>query len=159
LKGGASENRESQSTSLPPDPHIENEKAPIGRARGGRADGGSASNPADWTPEKREAWERESRDFREQTLPSLEQERDATAQGEKARGGEIARTPSGGVKASARHKAEREGHTMKGGSFPIRNASDLANAKHDVGRAKDPAAARRWINRRARELGEPPLGA
>ena len=78
--------------------------------------------------------------------------------GEKRRGGEIERTPSGGVKASARHKAEAHGETMKGGSFPIRNAADLANAKHDVGRAKNPEAARRWINQRARELGEPPIG-
>lgn len=47
---------------------------------------------------------------------------------------------------------------MKGGSFPIDNAGDLARAKHDVGRAKNPEAARRWINQRARELGEPGLG-
>ena len=67
-------------------------------------------------------------------------------------------TPSGGVKASYRHKAEAKGHTMKGGSFPIEDAHDLANAKHDVGRAKNPEAARRWINKRAHELGEPPLG-
>ncbi len=73
-------------------------------------------------------------------------------------GGEIERTPSGSVKASARHKAEDRGETMKGGSFPIRNAADLANAKHDVGRAKNPSAARHWINKRAKELGEPPLG-
>jgi hypothetical protein len=47
---------------------------------------------------------------------------------------------------------------MPGGKFPIRNASDLANAKHDVGRASNPAAARAWINKRARELGKPALG-
>lgn len=76
------------------------------------------------------------------------------------KGGEIERTPSGGVKAGARHKAEAKGHTMPGGSgsFPINSSRDLANAKHDVGRAKDPEAARRWINKRARELGEPGLG-
>ena len=68
------------------------------------------------------------------------------------------RTPSGSVSAAARHEAEGKGQTMPGGSFPIRNASDLANAKHDVGRAKNPAAARRWINKRAKELGEPGLG-
>lgn len=67
-------------------------------------------------------------------------------------------TPSGGVSAAGRRDAERHGDTMPGGAFPIRNAADLANAKHDVGRAKDPAAARAWINRRARELGEPSLG-
>jgi len=68
------------------------------------------------------------------------------------------RTPSGGVSAEGRHKAEAKGETMPGGGFPIRNASDLAHAKHDVGRAKNPAAARRWINKRAHELGEPALG-
>lgn len=47
---------------------------------------------------------------------------------------------------------------MPGGSFPINDAEDLRKAKHDVGRAKDPEAARHWINRRAGELGEPKLG-
>jgi len=68
------------------------------------------------------------------------------------------RTASGSVSAGARREAEGKGQTMAGGSFPIRNASDLSNAKHDVGRAKDPAAARRWINKRAKELGELGLG-
>jgi hypothetical protein len=79
---------------------------------------------------------------------------------DRARGGgaHAHRTPSGGIKASARHAAESRGHTMPGGGFPIESAKDLANAKHDVGRAKNPEAARRWINKRARELGEPPLG-
>lgn len=70
----------------------------------------------------------------------------------------VARTPSGAVKTSARRAAESRHHTMVGGSFPIDNAGDLANAKHDVGQAKNPAAARRWINKRAKELGEPGLG-
>lgn len=47
---------------------------------------------------------------------------------------------------------------MPGGRFPIRNASDLSNAKHDFGRANDKAAVRKWIDKRARDLGEPPLG-
>lgn len=68
------------------------------------------------------------------------------------------RTPSGGVSAAARREAQGKGETMPGGKFPIRNASDLANAKHDVGRASNPAAARAWINRRAKDLGEPGLG-
>ena len=68
------------------------------------------------------------------------------------------RAKGGGVSAAERRNAEGKGETMPGGKFPIRNASDLANAKHDVGRASDPSAARRWINRRAKELGEPPLG-
>jgi hypothetical protein len=67
-------------------------------------------------------------------------------------------TPSGGVTAASREKSKKAGHTMADGSFPINNAADLARAKHDVGRAHDPAAARRWINKRAKELGEPGLG-
>ena len=47
---------------------------------------------------------------------------------------------------------------MAGGRFPIRNASDLSHAKHDFGRANDKPAVRRWINRRAKDLGKPPLG-
>lgn len=73
-------------------------------------------------------------------------------------GGTKFRTPSGSVSASGRHQAESKGETMPGGGFPIRNESDLKNAKQSVGRAKNPAAARAWINKRARELGEPPLG-
>lgn len=68
------------------------------------------------------------------------------------------RTAGGSVSAEGRRDAEKKGQTMPGGSFPIRNAADLENAKHDVGRAKNPAAARRWINKRAKELGEPALG-
>lgn len=67
-------------------------------------------------------------------------------------------TPSGGVTAASRRASQKAGHTMKGGSFPINDKADLARAKHDVGRAKNPAAARRWINKRAAELGEPKLG-
>lgn len=68
------------------------------------------------------------------------------------------RTPSGGVSAAARKSAQKKGETMPGGKFPIRNKQDLANAKHDIGRASDPAAARAWINKRARELGAAPVG-
>lgn len=68
------------------------------------------------------------------------------------------RTPSGGVSAAGRKAAQSKGDTMPGGKFPIRNKADLANAKHDVGRASDPAAARAWINKRARDLGAAPLG-
>lgn len=67
-------------------------------------------------------------------------------------------TPSGGVSAGGRREAERHGETMPGGKFPIRNASDLEKAKHDVGRTNEPEAARRWINKRARDLGKPPIG-
>lgn len=47
---------------------------------------------------------------------------------------------------------------MPGGRFPIRNASDLSNAKHAFGRAKDKPAVRAWINKRAKSLGKPPMG-
>lgn len=76
----------------------------------------------------------------------------------KGRGTHQFRTPSGSVSAAARRSAESKGETMPGGGFPIRNRSDLSNAKHDVGRAKNPAAARAWINKRAKALGAPPLG-
>ena len=70
----------------------------------------------------------------------------------------IARTPSGAVSTEARRGAEKRHHTMAGGSFPIEDKADLANAKHDIGRAKNPAAARRWVNKRAKELGAAPVG-
>jgi hypothetical protein len=38
-----------------------------------------------------------------------------------------------------------------------RNAQDLKDAIRSVGRAKDPAAARRWIKKRAKELGKESL--
>jgi hypothetical protein len=68
------------------------------------------------------------------------------------------RTAGGSVSAEGRREAQHKGDTMPGGSFPIRNKSDLANAKQSVGRAKNPEAARRWINKRAKELGAAPLG-
>lgn len=46
----------------------------------------------------------------------------------------------------------KRGAALPDGSFPIRNASDLRNAIHDVGRANDPAAAKRHIIKRARAL-------
>lgn len=51
-----------------------------------------------------------------------------------------------------REKLAKKGQAMSGGSFPIRNRSDLQNAIRALGRAKDPAAAKRWIIKRAREL-------
>ena len=51
----------------------------------------------------------------------------------------VARTPSGGVKASARKAAKAKGHTLPGtDKFPINNLRDLANAKHDIGRTNEP---------------------
>lgn len=68
------------------------------------------------------------------------------------------RTKGGSVSAAGRREAQSHGDTMPGGRFPIRNANDLSNAKHDFGRANDKPAVRRWINKRAKELGEPGLG-
>jgi hypothetical protein len=45
-----------------------------------------------------------------------------------------------------------KGHAMSDGSFPIANVSDLKNAIQALGRAKDPAAAKRHIIKRARAL-------
>ncbi len=62
------------------------------------------------------------------------------------------------VGAKERKTLAQHGDALPGGGFPIKNAADLANAKRAIGRAKDPAAARALINRRAKELGERPLG-
>ena len=68
-------------------------------------------------------------------------------------------TPSGGVSAEGRKEAKKAGETMPGtDKFPIRNKSDLAKAKHDIGRTSDPSKAKRWINKRAKELGAAPVG-
>ena len=74
---------------------------------------------------------------------------------------EAFRTKSGGVSAQGRHAAKAKGETMPGtgGKFPIRNLSDLSNAKHDIGRTSEPhAKVVGWINKRARELGGKPVG-
>jgi hypothetical protein len=71
------------------------------------------------------------------------------------------RTKSGGVSARGREGAKAKGQTMPGtgGKFPIRNLSDLSNAKHDIGRTSEPhAKVVGWINKRARELGGKPVG-
>jgi hypothetical protein len=74
--------------------------------------------------------------------------------------GEGFNTPSGGVSASGRAKAKDAGQTMPGtDKFPIRNLSDLANAKHDIGRTSEPRhKVVAWINRRAKDLGGKPVG-
>jgi hypothetical protein len=78
----------------------------------------------------------------------------------KAGGAKTEFTPSGSVTAASREASKEAGHTMPGtDSFPINDKADLDNAKHAVGRAKNPEAARRWINKRAGDLGEPKLGA
>lgn len=52
-----------------------------------------------------------------------------------------------------RKKMAGKGQAMSNESFPIANAEDLHNAIRLAGNAKDPAAARRHIIRRARALG------
>ena len=51
------------------------------------------------------------------------------------------------------------GVSMPGGRFPIRDKQDLANAKHDIGRAKGSReAVIRHIDARAKAVGGSPVG-
>lgn len=52
-----------------------------------------------------------------------------------------------------REAAAKTGAAMPDGSFPIHNEQDLHNAIRLAGNAKDPAAARAHIKRRAASLG------
>jgi hypothetical protein len=52
-----------------------------------------------------------------------------------------------------REKLSEKGQAMPGGGYPIRNRQDLKNAIQAIGRAKNPAAAKAWIIKRARALG------
>lgn len=52
-----------------------------------------------------------------------------------------------------RQRLADKGQAMPDGSFPIANVSDLHNAIRAIGRAKNPAAAKAHIKRRARALG------
>ena len=52
-----------------------------------------------------------------------------------------------------RNELAKNGHAMPDGSFPIVDTADLRNAIIAHGRAKDPAAAKRHIIKRARALG------
>ena len=70
-------------------------------------------------------------------------------------------TKGGSVSAGGRQQAKSQGKTLpgSGGKFPIRNLSDLANAKHDIGRTNEPhGKVVAWIDKRARELGGSPVG-
>lgn len=55
--------------------------------------------------------------------------------------------------ADERKNAAKSGAAMPDGSFPIHTAEDLKNAVHLAGNAKDPAAARAHIKKRAKALG------
>ena len=54
--------------------------------------------------------------------------------------------------AEERRKAAKKGAALPGGGFPINNATDLRNAIQALGRATNPAAAKRHIIKRARAL-------
>lgn len=56
-----------------------------------------------------------------------------------------------------REQAADEGAAMPDGSFPIKSVKDLKNAIKAVGRAKDPAAAKKHIKQRAKKLGREDL--
>ena len=56
-------------------------------------------------------------------------------------------------KALAKKKA-----AMPGGGFPVETPADLKRAKQAIGRAKNPAATRAHVNRRAKALGKPAIG-
>jgi len=47
-----------------------------------------------------------------------------------------------------------KGKAMKDGSFPIVTVQDLKNAIKSWGRAKDPDKTKRWIVKRAKEMGK-----
>ncbi len=78
----------------------------------------------------------------------------------RAGGGNVKfRTPSGSVSQGTPSAGRGEGRACLEGRFPIRNTADLSNAKHAFGRANDKPAVKRWIDKRARDLGEPPMGS
>lgn len=56
-----------------------------------------------------------------------------------------------------REELAKEGEAMPDGSFPIRNTQDLKDAIRLAGMAKNPNKARKWIKKRAKELGEEDL--
>jgi hypothetical protein len=52
-----------------------------------------------------------------------------------------------------RQAMEAKGQAMPGGRYPIKDREDLKNAIQAFGRAKDKAAVKAWIKRRAKALG------
>jgi cation transport regulator ChaB len=55
--------------------------------------------------------------------------------------------------AERRKELAAKGHALPDGSYPIENTQDLHNAIQAIGRASNPAAAKRHIIKRARALG------
>ena len=56
-----------------------------------------------------------------------------------------------------RQRLAAKNQAMPDGSFPIRNVADLKRAIQAYGRAKNKAAAKAWIIKRAKQLGEEDL--
>jgi hypothetical protein len=56
-----------------------------------------------------------------------------------------------------RKKLAKKKEAQPDGSFPIRNVADLKNAIQAVGRSKDIEKTKRWIKKRAKELGKEDL--
>lgn len=52
-----------------------------------------------------------------------------------------------------RKKMASKGQAMKGGGYPIQGVQDLKNAIQAIGRAKNPAATKKHIKKRAKALG------
>jgi len=61
------------------------------------------------------------------------------------------------LSAAARHLAAAEGDALPDGSYPVRDLDELHKAIHAVGRSKHPVEVRRYLIRRAHELGHPEL--
>lgn len=61
------------------------------------------------------------------------------------------------VDTKTRKKLAKTGAAMPDGSFPIATVADLKNAIRAIGRAKDPAAAKAHVKKRAKALGQSAL--
>jgi hypothetical protein len=61
------------------------------------------------------------------------------------------------ITTDERRNAAGKGQAMPDGSYPIRSVAELRDAIQAVGRAKDPAAVRKHIMKRARALGHPEM--
>lgn len=57
------------------------------------------------------------------------------------------------VPEDERQRLADQGKALPGGGFPIANEKDLQNAIRAIGRAKDPEKTKKFIMRRARQLG------
>lgn len=57
-----------------------------------------------------------------------------------------------------RKKLAKKKQAEPDGSYPIANVADLKRAKQALGRSKNIAKTRSWINKRAKQLKEPGIG-